>query len=75
MAKVRYTQNSRVNEIFDDLERYLDFCRTYGYKYDEATLYNMESPAYRQYSKFTEHKNFSNRWTEDAKAFEAKVFG
>jgi hypothetical protein len=69
MAKNRNTQNSTIHQIFDDLENYLDFCRDYGYKYDESTLYNMESPVFRQYNKFKEGKNCSNRWVEDAKAF------
>lgn len=69
MAKIRYNQNSRINEIFDDLEKYLAFCQEYGYKYDEATLYNMESPVYRQYNKFSDGKTCINRWVEDAKAF------
>lgn len=69
MAKIKYTQSGQVNQIFDDLEKYLAFCQEYGYKWDESTLYNMESPIYRQYNKWSEGKNVSNRWVEDAKAF------
>lgn len=33
-----------VNSIFDDLEEYLEFCKTQGYVYDEAHLYNEKTP-------------------------------
>lgn len=33
-----------VSQIFDDLEKYLDFCREYGYVYDEKHLYNERTP-------------------------------
>jgi hypothetical protein len=69
MTKIRYNQNSPINEIFDDLEKYLSFCQDYGYKYDESTLYNMESPVFRQYKKFVDGKPCVNRWVEDAKVF------
>lgn len=68
MAKAQHTTNPRVTEIFDDLENYQAFCVEYGYKFDEASLYDMRSQAYRQYSKFTEGKTFRDRWVEDAKA-------
>jgi len=33
-----------VNQIFDDLEKYKEFCVTYGYIYDERHLYNEKTP-------------------------------
>lgn len=69
MSKMQHTPNPRVSEIFQDLENYQLFCQEYGYKYDEATLYDMRSQAYRQYDKFVNGKTFRDRWVEDAKAF------
>ena len=69
MAKHQYQSNPRVNQIFDDLERYRDCCIEFGYKFDESNLYNMHNYAYQQYSKFTARKNFKNQWQEDARRF------
>ena len=56
MAKYTYVPNPRVAQIFEDLEKYLEFCKDYGYKFDESTLYDMRSYAYRQYSKMLNGK-------------------
>ena len=69
MAKQHYQSNPRVNQIFDDLEKFRDFCVEYGYKFDEAYLYNMRNYAYQQYSKYTSRKNFKNQWQEDQRRF------
>ena len=66
MAK-RENFNSKTQQIFDDLEGYLDFCRTYGYKYDEAELYSQRSYAYRQYSKLLSGKEPRDMWEQDSK--------
>lgn len=60
------------NQLYIDLEQYLQFCVEYGYKYDESTLYDQRSNTFRQYSKFLAGKNFRNCWEEDAKAYEAQ---
>ena len=39
LAKNVNKSNNLVNQIFDDLEGYRNFCRLYGYKFDEADLY------------------------------------
>ncbi len=67
MAKLQIQSNPRVTQIFDDLEKYLAFCQEYGYKFDEANLYNMRSYPYQQYSKFLSRKNFKDQWMEDAR--------
>lgn len=59
--------NNRVTKIFEDLERYLDFCRDYGYKYDEAELYSTRSFAYRQFQKFEQGKPAKDMWAADTK--------
>lgn len=69
MAKPEIKANPRVRQIFEDLEKYLDFCREYGYKFDEAELYDMRSHTYRQFGKLASGKQPKNNWVEDAKAF------
>ena len=50
MAKNTTTKsNSRVNQIFEDLDKYRGFCRDYGFRFDEAELYNQRSYVYRQF--------------------------
>lgn len=46
-----------VEQIFDDLEEYKNFCRQYGRVFDEAHLYKERSP----YSDFL-------RWKESGQA-------
>lgn len=67
MAKINYQPNPRVQQIFDDLEKYLEFCKDYGYKYDEATLYDMRNYTYRQFNKFQSNKIAKDQWAEDTK--------
>ena len=67
MAKQQYQSNPRVHQIFDDLEKYKEFCVDFGYKFDEATLYDMRSFAYRQHQKQLAGKYPKNSWSEDSK--------
>lgn len=69
MGKPAYTPNPKVTQIFDDLEKYLEFCCEYGYRYSESDLYNWKSYAYQQYSKATQNKNAKNMWDEDLRRF------
>jgi hypothetical protein len=59
--------NPRVTKIFEDLERYLSFCREFGYRYDEADLYNSRSFAYKQFQRFEQGKNAKDMWAADSK--------
>lgn len=59
---------SQVNQIFDDLENYLNFCRDFGYRYDEAELYNNKSFVFRQFTKFISGKPAKDMWEIDAKS-------
>ena len=61
MAKHTFQPNPRVRQIFEDLEKYLAFCQDYGYKYDEATLYDMRNFVYRQHT-----KQLSGKWAKDS---------
>jgi hypothetical protein len=64
MAKLTFKPNAKVNQIFEDLENYLAFCQDYGYKFDEATLYDMRSFAYRQFQKVIAGKSAKDSWDE-----------
>ena len=61
MAKLTFQPNPRVRQIFEDLEKYLEFCQDYGYKFDESTLYDMRSFAYRQHT-----KQLGGKWPKDS---------
>lgn len=67
MSKLSIKHNSKVNQIFEDLEQYLTFCQEFGYRYNEADLYNFKSYAWQQYNKFSQGKNAKNMWEEDTR--------
>lgn len=69
MGKPTIKPNPRVTEIFNDLAKFLDFCVEYGYRYNEADLYNFKSYAWQQYSKYQQGKVAKNLWREDARRF------
>jgi hypothetical protein len=69
MAKPTFKPNPRMTEIFDDLDKFLEFCQEYGYRYHEGDLYNFRSYAWQQYSKYSQGKNAKNMWWEDARRF------
>ena len=69
MAKITFKANPRVIEIQDDLEKLLEFCQDYGYRYNEADLYNFKSYAWQQYNKYSQGKNAKNMWDEDTRRF------
>ena len=48
MAKPQFKSNPKVNQIFEDLENYREFCVDYGFVFNGATLYDMRNFVYRQ---------------------------
>jgi hypothetical protein len=64
MAKQQYQSNPRVRQLFEDLEKYLEFCQDFGYKFDESTLYDMRNFVYRQHQKNTSGKLAKNNWDD-----------
>lgn len=62
MAK---NEKVRIKQIFNDLENYLNFCKDFGYKYDEADLYNNRSYVFRQFTKFVAGKEVRDMWAID----------
>jgi hypothetical protein len=41
-----------VNKIFDDLDKFRDYCRFEGKVFDEADLYKKDAPVWQQYQKY-----------------------
>jgi len=66
MAKVTFKVNNFYNQIFTDLEKYLEFCKDHGYYFDERDLYKERSNAWRQYTKYVTGKPVKNNWDQDA---------
>lgn len=69
MAKVTIKANPRVTSTFEDLEAFLDFCKDFGYRFNEADLYNFKSYSWQQYNKLQQGKNAKDMWLEDARRF------
>ena len=67
MAKPTFQPNPRVRQIFEDLEKYRDFCVEYGYVFDEAHLYDMKQFSYRQHTKQLAGKQPKNNWLDNAR--------
>ena len=67
MAKPQFTSNPRVTQTFEDLEQFLLFCQDYGYKYNEADLYNWKSYAFQQFSKYSQGKFAKDMWLQDSR--------
>jgi hypothetical protein len=67
MAKPQIQPNSRTTQVLNDLDRFREFVVDYGYKFNEADLYNFKSYAWQQYSKFVAGKTAKNMWDEDAR--------
>jgi hypothetical protein len=67
MAKPTFAPNPRVQQIFEDLEQYLEFCQDHGYRYNEADLYNWKSYAYQQFNKYMTGKSAKDMWLQDAR--------
>ena len=75
MANNTKNSLSRVTFIFEDLDKYRNFCRDFGYRFNEADLYNSRSYIYRQYQKFTAGKPVKNQWEVDLSRFKAQGRG
>jgi hypothetical protein len=64
MAKQSFQPNQKVRQIFEDLENYLEFCKDYGYKFDESTMYDMRNYVFRQFTKALSNKPARDQWAE-----------
>jgi hypothetical protein len=69
MGKREYKSNPRTTQTWEDLTKFLEFCRDYGYRFNEGDLYNFRAYAWQQYNKFASGKNAKNMWDEDTRRF------
>jgi hypothetical protein len=67
MAKPQLRSNPQVNQLFEAIEKYKEFCVNYGYKFDESHVHDMKSYPYQQFTKFLSGKNFKDQWADDAR--------
>lgn len=51
-----------VSQIFDDLEKYREFCVSHGRVFNEAALYNDRDRDFYDFLKFTERGYAKNMW-------------
>lgn len=50
-----------VEQIFDDLDEYRNWCRYEGKRYDESDLYNNRSQWWHQYLRYQHYKKNKGR--------------
>lgn len=67
MRKPTIKPNPRVTALFEDLEQFQDFCRNFGYRFNEGDLYNWKSYAYQQFNKFLQGKPAKDMWLQDSR--------
>lgn len=65
MANNNKSNFSRVSQVFDDLDNFRNFCREYGFKFDERDLYNAKSHVFRQFQRVVAGKPIKNQWDID----------
>lgn len=53
-----------VKKVFDDLDAYRDFCRQFGWVFDEKDLYKA-STAWGFYAKWKQGERVPNNWARD----------
>ncbi len=63
------TTKNQTNQIFNDLDKYRNFCREFGYRFNEADLYNQKNYIYRQFQKVIAGKPVKNQWELDLNRF------
>lgn len=67
MSKPQIKPNPKATQVLEDLDRFREFVVDYGYRFNEADLYNFKSYAWQQYSKFASGKTAKNMWDEDTR--------
>lgn len=61
MGKQTFQSNPRVHQIFDELDRYRDFCVEFGFVFNEAHLGNDHSP-YADFLRYQQGKLPRDNW-------------
>jgi hypothetical protein len=67
MGKPLFKPNPRSRQVWEDLDRYLNFCRDFGYKFNEADLYNNRTYAFQQFRKWEAGKEPRDMWIQDSR--------
>jgi hypothetical protein len=49
-------QNSKVAQIFEDLDKFRTYCQIEGKVFNEAALYNQRNPVWQAYEKYLKYK-------------------
>lgn len=52
-------KNTKIEQIFNDLENYLDYCRFEGKVFNEAALYNRKDPVWYAYERYLNYNAMS----------------
>ena len=65
-------RNKRVAQVFNDLDAYREFCKEWGYKFDERDLYRRGTP-YGQYERQKRNDPVLNHWVEDARYYQRPI--
>jgi hypothetical protein len=73
MAKQLVQASPKSTAALEELGTFLEFCCDFGYRYNEADLYNFKSYAWQQYNKFTQGKNARDMWAEDARRLNRNI--
>lgn len=56
----------QMTKLFDDLDNYRNFCREYGYIFNEAHLYKGDTP-WGQYSRWRRGDRVVDNWKKDSR--------
>lgn len=56
----------QMTKLFDDLDNYRNFCREYGYVFNEAHLYKGDTP-WGQYSRWRRGDRVVDNWKKDSR--------
>lgn len=67
MAKPSIKNSNNNNKIFDDLDKLLEFCKEYGYIYNENDIISQRNNTARQFQKYLNGKPVRNNWEHDGK--------
>ena len=62
MAKTSYFESHpEIVKIFEDLEKFHDFCRFEMIKFNEADLYNKKSPEWNKFVESTNPRKYNKK--------------
>jgi hypothetical protein len=59
----------QIKQVFEDLDNFRNFCREYGYRFNERDLYSQKSHSFRQFQRAVAGKPVKNQWDIDLAKF------